>query len=63
MSAKFQPFQDIKKAKVLQMDRWKERRTDGWMDNLETVYFPQTQFAGGIIFFSVFIKTFAVGPH
>ena len=23
-------------------------RTNKWMDNVKTVYFPQTQFAGGI---------------
>ena len=34
-------FQDIEKPK-------RRGRTDGWTDNVKTVYSPQTQFAGGI---------------
>ena len=35
-------LQDIKKTKPY-------GRTDAWMDNVKTVYPPQTKFAGGII--------------
>ena len=38
-------LQDIKGTKRY---GWMHRHTDGWTDNVKTVYPPQTKFAGGI---------------
>ena len=45
-------LQDIKETKRYGQT---DARTDAWMDNVKTVYPPQTKFAGGIIIIIIII--------
>ena len=42
------PFITLKDIKKTKHYRWTDAQTDGWTDNVKTVYPPQTLFAGGI---------------